>query len=125
MNHRETITSLTVYTYANSLESQSAHSGTPRIIIIIIIIIRRARASSRTRQCSKHRARARYAYLVNVIARGTSSEDDAVLRLEGRKEEKRKRARAFWIDLDLIRFDSNARDDGGSETLVDGRCERG
>ena len=121
MNHRETITSLTVYTYANSLESQSAHSGTPRIIIIIII--RRARASSRTRQCSKHRARARYAYLVNVIARGTSSEDDAVLRFERRKDE---HARAhFGFDLDLIRFDSNARDDGGSETLVDGRCERG
>jgi len=61
MNHRETITSLTVYTYTKFLESQSAHSGTPRIIIIIIIIIsiiRRARASSRTRQCSKHRARA-------------------------------------------------------------------
>ena len=70
-------------------------------------------------------SRARRAYLANVTARGTSSEDDAVLRLEGRKEEKRKRARAFWIDLDLIRFDSNARDDGGSETLVDGRCERG
>ena len=99
MNHRETITSLTVYTYTKFLESQSAHSGTPRIIIIIIII-RRARASSRTRQCSKHRARARYAYLVNVIARGTSSEDDAVLRFERRKDEN---ARAhFGFDLDLI-----------------------
>jgi hypothetical protein len=32
-------------------------------------------------------SRARHAYLVNVTARGTSSEDDAVLRFERRKEE--------------------------------------
>ena len=128
MIHREMITSLTVYTYTKFLESQSAHSGTPRIIIIII---HHHHHPSRARVVADasvfETSRARHAYLVNVTARGARDVERRRRRCdsnEGRKKKEDARAH-FGFDLDLIRFDSNARDDGGSETLVDGRCERG
>ena len=97
VQHRERITSLTVYAYTKFHESQSAHSGTPRIIIIHH---HHHHHPSRARVVADasvfETSRARRAYLVNVTARGTSSEDDPVLRFERRKEEN---ARARILDL--------------------------
>ena len=66
---------------------------------------------------------------MNVIARGTSSEDDAVLRFERRKDEN---ARAhFGFDLDLIRTRATTEarkrswTDGASEGEGRARCDGG
>jgi hypothetical protein len=90
----------------------------------IIIIIRRARVVADASVFET--SRARHAYLVNVTARGARDVERRRRRCDSNEGGKKKEdARAhFGFDLDLIRFDSNARDDGGSETLVDGRCER-